>query len=208
MADWVLTVDVVRRSIARLREQSIHEHFPAYLYLRQQAGRQGKTSGLVANWMSELSALLQVADAPSSHPHFRPFTQGTTASDQEWRSKNLSGSFSPASVRAGRALSSVIEAVDAEQGPRYTLKEEHWKLAREFLVKDEKVPLWAVAGFMLRDYALERFEVEPGYPELETEFLTMFGYVIKEDEGEIDYLYDRTPPHNVVHWFEEHLAAA
>ena len=118
MPDGSLTLDAVRSAISQLRAQSVHPYFPAYLHLRRQAAAQGSTQDIDPDW-HELSPFLQVRDAPTAKPHFRPFTSGTGASDGEWLNPNLAGSFAPSSLRPGQPPLHVVEISTTARG-RFT----------------------------------------------------------------------------------------
>ena len=61
---------------------------------------------------------------------------------------------------------------------------------------------WAVAAFMLRDFALENYGYAPGYGDLEQGFIEVFGYD-SPNTPEFEYLYDRGPAHGIEDWFEQ-----
>jgi hypothetical protein len=204
MADWVLTNEAVRRAIQQLRAQSVHPYFPAYLHLRRQAARQGTAQDIEPDWQ-ELSPFLQLRGAPTSKPHFRPFTSGTGASGAEWLNPNLAGSFAPSSLRQGQPPLKVVEISTTRGG--FNLKPKHWELARTHLLSEVKLPLWAVAAFVLRDFALEDYPSEPGYDDLEVAFAEVFGYEGPGSE-DFEHLYDRTPAHDIEHWYEQFQTGA
>lgn len=204
MPDWVLTRNGARNCIAMLREQSVHPYFPAYLHLRQRAAAEARLTNLRPDW-DELSKFLQVRGAPSDRPHFRPFTLGTVAGDQEWLNPNLAGSYAPSSLRMGQPPLKVVE-LSTVRGS-FNLRPKHWELAREYLLGDERLPLAAVSGFMLRDFAFENYPTTPGYDELEAAFAETFGYDDQSGPVELDFLYDRTP-HATNKWFEQFMGPA
>lgn len=185
--------------IASLRERSVHPYFPAYLHLRQRGAAQGTLSDLQPEW-DELSTFLQVRNAPSRHPHFRPLTLAAGSSDQEWLNVNLAGSYAPSSLRAGQPPLQVVE-LGSGRG-RLSLREKHWELARKHLLKDEKLPLIPLAGFILRDFGFETDGDEPpGNDDLEAAFVEVFGYNDADGPVELDHLYDQTPV-ATPDWFE------
>jgi hypothetical protein len=187
----------VRRAIAQLRAEPIHQFFPAYLHLRQQSALQGTEEAIKPEWKKELGPFLEVAGAPAKKPYFRPFTAGGEG-EGEWLNENLAGSYAPASLRERPR-----RVVDVTSSGHFGLKDKHWELARTYLLNEVQMPLWALAAFMLRDYALEDYDTRPGYPELEAAFVEMFGYDSPGGQNEVDYLYDRTPGHDIDVWFEE-----
>lgn len=180
----------MRQCISTLRTHRVHPYFPAYLHLRQRASLQGRTDNVRPNW-NELSAFLQVGGAPSTHPHFRPFTQSESEGDDEWLNANLAGSYAPSSLRAGQRPLRVVEI--AEKPGCFNLRPEHWKLAREHLLDGKKLPIDPLAGFFLRDHALLDLENPPNFGDLRAAFAEAFGYDDESGAEEIDHLYDLTP---------------
>ena len=195
---YVLTTAAVRDCIAMLRKQRVHPYFPAYLHLRQRAAAEGSLTDLHPEWKAELSPFLQIRDAPAKKPHFRPFTENAGGGDDEWLNPNLAGSYAPSSLRP-----TPLQLV--EIGPShgsFSLRPKHWELAREHLLHGERLPLIALAGFMLRDFG---FESDDGFPpaneDLELAFVETFGYNDASGATELDYLYDREPIATSF-WFE------
>jgi hypothetical protein len=196
---YVLTPAAVRECITLLRKQRIHPYFPAYLHLRQRAAAEESLTNLHPSW-DDLSPFLQVRGAPSRKPHFRPFTQNAGGGGDEWLNPNLAGSYAPSSLRVGQAPLRVVE-FGSDRGT-FSLRPNHWQLAREHLLNDERIPLAALAGFMLRDFGFEMDDdLPPAYPELEAAFAETFGYTDSSADTELDYLYDREPITDAW-WFE------
>ena len=83
-----------------------------------------------------------------------------------------------------------------------SLRDDHWELAREHLLNGNKVPLAALAGFLLRDFAFEGYDPAPDNDDLGAAFVLMFAYTDGTGPAELDYLYDTTFE-AAPDWFEE-----
>jgi hypothetical protein len=84
----------------------------------------------------------------------------------------------------------------------FNLRDRHWELAREHLLRDRRLPLTPLAGFLLRDFAFETEDDQPPTnDDLIAAFAAVFGYNDAMGPTELEYLYDRaveaTPD-----WFE------
>jgi hypothetical protein len=197
-APFVVTMQMIQRSIEQLVTQSIHPFFPAYLHLRQRAGAENTTTEILPRW-KELGSYLEVEGASTQHPYFRPFAASGSLS-QMWLNANLAGSFAGSSLRAGMPP---LKVVEYDSGTRsFALKTNHWELARKHLLFDEKVPIEALFGFLMRDFAILTAGPEPEATDLVDVFLSEFGYDGRESE-EVEHLYDLSIINaGVAGWFE------
>ena len=199
--EFVFSVTAVRNAIADLSNRSIHPFFPAYLYLRQEAKRQGTDSAIKPRW-KELAVYLEVAGAAARKPYFRPFWEGAAGAGQGWLNANLAGSFAGSSLRPGKPAMSVV---DYDRGSKdFALRGRHWKLAREHLLDEKRMPIGSLCAFMLRDFAFISDSGPPGAADMVDAFLGEFGYGSRDSE-EVQYLYDLTIlDAGIGGWFERH----
>lgn len=148
---YVFSKDAVLRSIATLEEQPIHEHFSGYLaILRALTIGKGLEAVKVADIREFHDRYLHVLGAPDRSPYVRPFKsrgKGLTLFNA-----NVSGSYSPASIRADRPLAEVVEIHGTNRDANYTLKDGHAAAAFKSLLRERKVPVGALVAFLYRDY--------------------------------------------------------
>jgi hypothetical protein len=192
--EYVLRTTFAASCVDALWNRDTHSHFPPYLHLRRQASLSGSSSGIAPDW-SALSELLRVPGGPYGRPHLRPFWKGKRTANQEWLGDNLAGSYSPASLR-----STMLLIVEIDDQKHYTLREEHWKLAREHLLFEERMDVLALAGFLFRDFSITS-ATTPTADDLVSVFRGYFGYS-SNDDSEFEYLYDVTEPPDSEPWFE------
>lgn len=202
--EFVFSVTVVRKAIADLSGRSIHPFFPAYLYLRQAAKRQGTDSAIKPRW-KELAIYLEIAGAAPQKPYFRPFAEGSPGANQGWLNANLAGSFAGSSLRPGRPAMLVVDYDRSTQD--FALRERHWELAREHLLDETRVPVGSLCAFLLRDFAFISDSGPPTAEDMVDVFLSEFGYDNRDSE-EAQYLYDLTIlDAGVGGWFEGYRAS-
>ena len=189
---YVLRIETVRWAIERLRQREIHSFFIAYLHLRRQAGRQGSTDDIAADW-NDLGVFLEVPGGPDGKPYFRPFWTGGRSHGQEWLNQNIAGSYAASSLR--EVPKKVIEV----NGSHFVLRPQHWQRAREHLLYGGKAPLWPTAIFLYRDFG---FEMDVGRQELLEVCRGDFGYRSPDDDLEFEELFDAKPAPEDDRWFE------
>lgn len=187
---WIVPPKRVREAIDTLLSRQVHPFFPAYVHLRQVAGREGRTTELRPNW-PELGKYLEMEGGPK--PYFRPFWKGTRNGFQEWLNSNLAGSYAPSSLR--REPSNVIETTAAGA---FNLLEGHAERALQSWLGGERLPALAVAAFFLRDYGV--VADDPGPEDLVLLFAKTFGY--GEVTDEFTTLYDIEWRGNPGAWLE------
>lgn len=192
----VIPAATVRVCIDRLQAQQVHQFFPMYLHLRRQAALQQTTQGIAPN-LDDLADFLRVPGGPFGKPYLRPFWTGRRAARQEWMNRNLAGSYAPSSLR--EVPRRVIELTP--EG-KFSLRDNHWHLAKEHLLENEAIPVRALAGFYLRNYGCMASGT-PSSSDLSRSFLELFGYTSwQPNTEEMDTLFDpswdATTP-----WFED-----
>jgi hypothetical protein len=195
---WVLRLDFVRRSIRDLRTFDSHRFFPAYLHLRQLAGRAGTLSSLNPDWR-RFGDYLRVPGALGT-PYYSPFMPSSWSDERAWLNANLAGSWAGSSLRVEQPPRQVV---DYDAGERtFMLKDKHWELARAQLLNDKRVPLMPLTVFLYRNFSFEG-DRQPRSEDLITTFRDDFAYKAPDDNAEFEYLYDaRLDPSRGNDWFE------
>ncbi|MCF6101771.1 hypothetical protein [Mesorhizobium muleiense] len=153
---YVFKKEVVLRSIGKLEQNPIHEHFAGYLaILRAQQGNQGLPIhfGDIAEFHEKY---LRVIGASDRAPYVRPFK--SRGQGLEAFNSNVAGSYAPGSLRSKGKLIEVIKVVGERQSATYTLRDGHASLALDRLLKGRKVPIGALTAFLYRDYG---FRIDP-----------------------------------------------
>jgi len=192
----VLRTEAVRASIDKLQSQRIHTFFAGYLHIRRQAGLQEKTTGIVPH-IEDMATFLDLPGGPYGQPYFRPFWHGRREAGQEWINRNLAGSYAPSSVR-----NVPLQVIEIGTNSTYTLPDQHWVKAKQHLLSGERVPIYALAGFYLRNFAFVA-DGQPEYPDLSREFLRTFGYYWNPSTEEVETLYDPEWTIEGDAWFED-----
>ncbi|MGA4779808.1 hypothetical protein ACPCUX_14845 [Cellulosimicrobium sp. AB352] len=187
----VLTIDAVRRAIAELKRHRIHEQFPVYLRVRQQALATGTRNPVDAD-MNGFKHFFQVPDGPPNKPFYRPFASADVTSDAGfWKGKNQAGSFAPSSIR------DVARFLLDDDRKDFVLPPAHAETALRKLLFERPVPAWAFGGFFLRNYG---FDVDPdaGREVLVESFRQVFRF---GDDGDFETLFTVNPSPEL-EWFE------
>ncbi len=150
---YVFTKEAILRSIKKLEQLQIHEHFAGYLaILRAKQANNGLPIRSV-DITSFHDRYLRVIGAPDRSPYVRPFK--SRGHGLELFNANVAGSYAPSSLRARGALKDVIEVTGAHRNATYDLKPGHDEMARQNLLKGRKVPAASLAAFLYRDYGFE-----------------------------------------------------
>ncbi len=147
---YVFSEAAVLRSLDRLQSQSIHEHFSGYLAILRAGAAHPNDPIRVPDIKEFHNRYLLVKGAPKRMPFVRPFK--SRGHGIELFNPNVSGSYSPASMRPGRPIADVVEAVGSGREASLRLRDNHANVAFERLLKSEKVPVGALACFLYRDY--------------------------------------------------------
>lgn len=188
MPDYVLKTEKVQECLDTVLRSSFHQHFPAYLCIKRLSKQEGRTDHIVfaTGQMREFFNRF-LAVEHGGDPYIRPFVPGD--SRDIWISDHLAGMYAPSSVRDS-ALREVVQNESTGQNAEWTLRDNHWELARTHLADGHPVDAQALAGFLYREFTIEADE-PPGCDELVDIFKDEFGYsdsTVSED-GEFDHLY-------------------
>lgn len=155
---YVFTKETVLRSIASLERQPIHEHFSGYLaILRALRVGRGVEPVKVTDIKEFHERYLHVLGAPERSPYVRPFKSRGKGSLSLFNS-NVSGSYSPSSIRAESPLAGIIDVHGTNREATYSLKEGHADAAFESLLRNKKIPVGALVAFLYRDYGFRLAE--------------------------------------------------
>jgi hypothetical protein len=187
MPKFILSTTTVSESIAKIRSQLIHPHFAAYLCLRRTACQQNRLKDLCPDFKEFFSTFLAVPDAPQDKPYLRLFLD-TPPSDQNiWLNKNLAGSFAPSSIR--NTLLQVLNVKKKEHVAFYSFRETHWRLARDKLLSNKRIPVIPLIAALYRSYAFNAPKLTPQV--LMDVFKDEFGYnkTFTNDE-EFTWIFD------------------
>lgn len=178
VAGYVLATEVVRDAIVDLSSRSIHETFPAYLHLRRRMRLLNRPTDLQPDW-GEVSDWLAVPGGPPNKPHFRPFRSRGASPEGRWMNDNLAGSFAPSSLRN---MKEHFVAVNGEYRIplRQSDRRPNGALIRVALLADKRIPIWAVAVFILRNAYFPGDE--PDWTDLIDTFVADIGWTQHEVE--------------------------
>lgn len=180
----VLRLEVVRAGLDALRGQRIHEHFPAYLHLRQRAIADGTFTDIKPTWR-DVKDLLSVPGGPPTKPHYRPFSSRHVQDPSVyWYNPNLAGSYAPKSIRSTSRF--MLNSADA-----YVLPEDHAQQALTVLLRGNRVPAWALAAFYLRNYG---FPVAGGSDAEALVRAFRQRFLFNDDHTDFDTLFDDGVP--------------
>ncbi|AEG04570.1 hypothetical protein GOA77_29400 [Sinorhizobium meliloti] len=183
---YVFSKDTVLRSIATLEQQQIHEHFSGYLaILRALKIGKGLEPVKVTDIREFHDRYLHVLGAPDRSPFVRPFK--SRGKGLALFNPNVSGSYSPASIRAGRPLAEVVEVHGTNRDASYTLKDGHAAAAFKNLLRNRKVPVGALVAFLYRDYGFRL--AQPSIEAVADLFREEFGLTGSEGNGTFSALF-------------------
>lgn len=144
----VLTTQAVRWGIDTLGAQKLHPTFVMYLYLRVQQ-RAGKLATASAK-SDELLKLIEMPGNPTKPYYFPLIDRGKREPGKLlptfWRAENISGSWSPGSIRRlqGGGWLGADESA-------YAWPENHVELARTQMLYNKPVSALAVGAYFLRN---------------------------------------------------------
>lgn len=204
MPQTVVHPDRARESLTRLREARIHPNFVAYLCLKRASVVFERSHDLPLDARDFHRTFLTVPDADPEYPYVRPFSDVAPSAANAWLNPNVAGSFARSSFR-----STFFKVVDVEgegRDTRYSLKPNHWVLARTYLARDRRVSVVDLAVFLYRDYALTSDSVQVF--DWVRVFRDEFGYPLPPDPGHSDeefdhlYLVDDDLTKRSIPWFE------
>ena len=192
----VLTRDAVRWSIDTLGALRLHPTFVMYLYLRVQE-RAGKLDTASAK-SEELLKLIEMPGNPTK-PYYFPFIDRGKRTGKPlstfWRAENISGSWSPGSIRRlqGGGWLGADESA-------YAWPDNHVDLALQQMIYNKPVPALAVGAYFLRNDGFV-LSGEPSAEDVIAGFRTRFDYPADTDD-EFAKLYSSDVPDVAFDWFE------
>lgn len=180
---YVITQKAVHRALKALETVSIHEHFAGYLAILR-----GFSSGVVpvqskAIWDFH-RRYLQANSKNGETAFVSPFAS-RGSSVLHVINPNVAGSYGPSSMREGKPLAGVLDVQGTGTKATYSLKPKHAILASEKLLKGGKVPAFALATFLYRDYGL-RLEA-PEISRVLTVFRAEFGFSESDPDADQNF---------------------
>lgn len=146
---YVLTVEGVRKAIARLEHRFIHQHFAGYLAILRTKRERSWPPVHMSDILEFHDKYLRAADAPDESPYVRPFTRGHGLQQMN---RNVAGSYAPSSVRENGRIGKVVAVTGSGRDAAYDLRQDHATLALEIFLGNQKAPAASLAGFLYRDY--------------------------------------------------------
>lgn len=195
----VLTAAAVRWGISTLGAQKLHPTFVMYLYLRTQQ-RAGKLPVASAK-SNELLKLIEMPGNPTKPYYFPLIDRGKREPGKLlptfWRAENISGSWSPGSIRRlqGGGWLGADESA-------YAWPENHVELARTQMLYNKPVSALAMGAYFLRN---DGFVVsgDPSAGDLVTAFRSKFDYP-DDAQNEFAKLFTIDVPTDIdFSWFTE-----
>lgn len=204
----VLRPQVVAKSIAELCAIQINPTFVGYLALKRIAARDGRTDSLRFDYKEFYKTFLATPGGPPGRPNFRPFwhQRATPRSSpvRFWTHDNPAGTFSAASIARVQRFLYVVAVEGEGEDARYSLRPQHWNLARQHLVYGTKVPVLPLAAWLYRDFAFDS-ALNDARNTLIRVFRDEFGYP-EGSEEEFTHLFDDDPSAQPAEdWLQEFL---
>jgi hypothetical protein len=154
---YVFTKAAVLRSIRRLEQCQIHEHFAGYLAILRAIENNQGLPVRSADITEFHDRYLRVVGAQEKAPYVRPFK--SRGQGLEIFNANVAGSYAPSSLRSKGKLIDVIEVTGERRGATYGLRDNHAPLALGRLLTS-KVPVGALTAFLYRDYGFRLIQPE------------------------------------------------
>lgn len=202
MPTHVLTKDAVRWGIDTLGALRLHPTFVMYLYLRVQQ-RAGKLSTASAK-SEELLKLIEMPGNPTKPYYFPLIDRGKRTGkplSTFWRAENISGSWSPGSIRRlqGGGWLGADESA-------YAWPDNHAELARKQMLWDKPVSALAIGAYFLRNDGFV-LSGEPEAADVIAGFRSKFDYPA-DTEAEFVQVFATDVPEVGFPWFEHAQPAA
>lgn len=190
----VLTRDAVRWGIDTLGALRLHPTFVMYLYLRvqQRAGRLASASAK----SDELLKLIEMPGNPTKPYYFPLIDRGKRRGKplaSFWRAENVSGSWSPGSIRRQQGGGWLGANESA-----YAWPESHAELALSQMLYGDRVSALAVGAYFLRNDGFV-LSAEPTPNDVILGFRAKFGY---GDDSDFTQLFTDDVPQVDFEWFE------
>lgn len=195
MPTHVLTPDAVRWSIETLGALKLHPTFVMYLYLRKQS-RAGTLAQASAK-SNELTSLIAMPGNPTKPYYFPLIDRGQRTGKplaSFWRAENISGSWSPGSIRrlqGGGWLGANTNT--------YAMPANHADLALAQMLYGTRVSAVGLGAFFLRNDGFV-IEGEPSAADVVSGFRVKFDYPSSTD-AEFDQLFISDEPEAGFEWF-------
>ena len=168
---YVFTKTAVIRSIRKLENSKIHEHFAGYLAILRALKNNNGQSIRLTDIVDFHDRYLRVEGASDNAPYVRPFK--SRGKGLETFNANVAGSYAPSSLRAKGKLIEVIEVTGDGRTATYGLQDDHSARALEQLLEG-KIPIGALTAFLYRDYGF--YLSEPSVERVVDLFREEFGF--------------------------------
>lgn len=170
---YVISKQIVARSLVRLRAQKTHTLFAGYLYLQQRATQLGRLEDLHPEFLPFFRQFFLVGNHPLGTPYIKPFTEQKASDKNLWLNENVAGSYAPSSLRPGQPFRQVVNIVEK----KYSLPPDHAQRALEHLLYFIPVKVADLAVFLYRDFGF--FDNSITIQDLIDVFAFELGYVNK-----------------------------
>lgn len=168
---YVFTKAAVVRSVSKLKQLQIHEHFAGYIAILRAIKNNRSLPVRSADITEFHDRYLRVLGASEKAPYVRPFK--SRGHGIETFNANVAGSYAPSSLRSKGKLIDVIEVNGERRGAIYSLRDNHASQALDRLLNAKKVPVGALAAFLYRDYGFRL--TKPEVPSVVRLFREEFG---------------------------------
>lgn len=182
----VLKPNVVESCMWVLSDESIHRHFAGYLGIKRTSEVEGSTDNLSFDYDGFFDAFLRVRN--DNAPYILPFdTSEINDRSDFWFNENVAGSYSTSSIRDDKPFAQVVNYGGSYSDRWWTLVDDHLAVARREML-EAKVPVEPLAGFLYRDFAVEKNEDEESasIDDFVAIFREEFGF---EDDDEFNQLF-------------------
>lgn len=155
LAVSVLRPEVAASCLRDLRNVRIHPHFAGYLCLKRTATQAGRESNLKPNFREFWDTFLKVPGSSLSKPYVNIFLESLPSADNMWFNANVAGSYAPSSLRPDAPFRKAVLIEGEQRDARYSLRDRHWELAKQYLTLGTQVDAAKLAAFLYRDFAFE-----------------------------------------------------
>jgi hypothetical protein len=193
----VLTREAVRWSIDALGALRLHPTFVMYLYLRKQS-RAGALATASAK-SEELTALISMPGNPTKPYYFPLIDRGRRTGKplaSFWRAENISGSWSPGSIRRLQGGGWLGASTSA-----YAMPSDHADLALDQMLYGAPVSAVAVGAFFLRNDGFV-LDGDPSSADVVAGLRAKFDYP-RSTDAEFAQLFTTDASKVAFDWFEQ-----
>ena len=122
-------------------------------------------------------------------PYIVPFSE-SEGLGRIFFNKNVSGSYSPSSLRPGYAFRQVVDVNGTKTNARYTLPEDHAALALNYFLYGQRLSMISLAIFLFRDYAFKIENTDDYLEILISEFALEFNINKFDGSGLFDMAFE------------------